>query len=85
MTHDPNVKTIENATPDDVLPGDHLTWETTRKVNGVTVKDRREGTAYSRDDYGDWHTMGGGLLTGRMVSGVTLTIRRTVASKESAL
>lgn len=75
--HDPNVKIIENATRDDVRPGDHLirahVWETC----GVTVTDRREGIAHYRDDEGDWRTKEGMWLTHREGEDTTLTIRRT--------
>ena len=41
----PDVKTIENATGDDVRPGDHITWEQTEVRKGVTRTVRREGIA----------------------------------------
>ena len=68
-------QTIENATLDDVRPGDHLTWKWVQEIDGVTVKSSHEGIAHHQDEYGDWWTEGGMWLTS--VGAGTLTIRRT--------
>ena len=83
MTHAPNVKTIENATRDDVRPGDHIVWEQTEVRKGVTRTVRREGIAHHRDSFGAWWTEDRGLITNS--EGIALTLRRTVTSEESAL
>lgn len=71
-----NVKIINNATRDDVRPGDHLTWaRTTEYSGGVTVTERREGIAHERDWDGDWLTKGGLWITDGEGEGITLTIR----------
>ena len=75
---DPNVKTIENASTDDVHPGDHLTRARVWETCGVTVTDRREGIAHHRNDEGDWYTKEGMWLTNSEGKDTTLTIRRTV-------
>lgn len=85
MTHDPNVKIIENAYKSDVRPGDHVTWEKTRRMGGGTITERREGIAHHRDGDGDWWTKDGMWITCGEDPRVTITIRRTVASEESAL
>lgn len=85
MTHDPNVKIIENATRDDGQPGDCFDSEWTTELNGVAITIRRKGIAHHRDKWGDWETAEGGLLTEGEGTGVTITIRRTVTSEESAL
>ena len=77
-TADPRVETIENATRDDVRPGDHITWEEAETTCGVTRNTRREGIAHHRDSLGDWVTAEGGWLTVGEGEGVTLTIRRPV-------
>ena len=76
--NDPNVKIIEHVTRDDVRPGDHLVWESTREKDGVTITERREGIAHHRDSFGDWWTEGGAWLTLGEGEGVTLTIRRPI-------
>lgn len=83
--NDPTVQILENATRDDVRPGDHMVWESSETEYGVTIMTRREGIADYRDALGNWHTKYGGDIT--MVEGddITLTIRRPVTSKESAL
>ena len=70
-----NVQIIENATRDDIRPGDHVTWEWTREAGGVTITERREGIAHHRDSFGDWWPEKGWWITNG--EGVTLTIRRT--------
>lgn len=85
MTHDPNVKTIENASLRDVRPGDHIIWEDTWECRGVTRTVRREGIAAYQSPTGDWYTADGMNITSGEGEGTTLTIRRTVANKESAL
>lgn len=81
----PTVKIIENASLDDVRPGDHITWDLTWTHRDVTLTNRREGIACHRDEFGDWWGKDGGCITVDGQAGATLTIRRTVASKESAL
>lgn len=77
--NDPNVQIIENATRDDVRPGDHITWELNKRPDGATITERREGTAHHRDSFGDWWTDEGGVwLTLGAGEGVTITIRRPV-------
>lgn len=77
-TSDPTVKIIENARLDGVRPGDHLVWEHTREVDGVTTTVRREGVAHRRDEHGTWWTKDGMWITTGEVKDTTLTIRRTV-------
>ena len=72
------------AARDDVRAGDYVIWETVENYDGITVTVRRQGIARRRNDYGDWFTEGGAWLTEVGFAG-TLTIRRTVTSKESAL
>ena len=72
----PDVKTIENATGDDVRPGDHITWEQTEVRKGVTRTVRREGIAHHRDSFGAWWTEDHGLITNG--EGIALTLRRPV-------
>ena len=72
--NEPNAQTIENATPDEVRQGDHITWEETDTRKGVTRTVRREGIAHHRDSFGEWWTEGRGLITN--CEGITLTIRR---------
>ena len=80
---EPNMQIIENASLDDVCPGDHVTWEEDRVYHGVTAFERHEGIAHHRDSSGDWCTEEGAWIT--CGEGTTLTIRRTVTSEESAL
>ena len=73
----PDVKTIENATRDDVRPGDHITWTRVWERDGVAVKIIYEGIAHHRaDDDNDWWTKGGMYITNGEGDGTTLTIRR---------
>ena len=81
--NEPNAQTIENATPDEVRQGDHITWEETDTRKGVTRTVRREGIAHHRDSFGAWWTEDRGLITNS--EGIALTLRRTVTSEESAL
>ena len=76
-----NVKIIENASLDEVRPGDHLTWEHTREVDGVTVTVRREGVAGARYGNADWYTKDGMWITEGEGEGVTLTIRRPITKE----
>ena len=76
--NDPNVQVIENATRDDVRPGDHLILETPRMWRDATITTRREGIAHHRDGDGDWCTDDGVWLTDFSDDSGTLTIRRTV-------
>ena len=78
ITPTPKVQTIENATLDDVRPGDHLDWEWTRVRNGVTITSQRVGIAYHRDSDGDWWAVEGGWLTQGEGKDITLTIRRPI-------
>lgn len=69
---------IENATLDDIRPGDHLTWTRVQAIDGVTLTIRREGIAHHRDGGGDWRIASGYWLTDGEGEGITITIRRTV-------
>ena len=80
--NDPNVKIIENATRDDVRPGDHLTWEWTDERGGLIYLERRGGTAHFRDEGGDWRTKDGQWITHGESEDITITIRRRIVSKE---
>ena len=71
-------KIIENATRDDVRPGDHLTWERVTTESGVTRTVRLEGVAHHRDNDGDWCTEEGRWITAGEDQHTTLTIRRPV-------
>ena len=79
--NEPNAQTIENATPDEVRQGDHITWEETDTRKGVTRTVRREGIAYRRDSFGAWWTEDRGLITNG--EGDTLTIRRTALNGDA--
>lgn len=79
--NDQNMQIIENATLDDVRPGDHLVWEYAREVDGVTITVRREGVAGARYGNADWYTKDGMWITDSR-QGDTLTIRRPI-TKES--
>ena len=70
------VQVIENATRADIRPGDHITWECPREMDGVTVTERHEGIARFRDEGGDWWTDEGMYI--KTDDAATLTIRRTV-------
>ena len=76
---DPTVQTIENATCDDVRPGDHITWTRVKEIDGVIITERREGIAYHLDSEGDWWAQDGVWLTFGEGEGITLTIRRPAA------
>lgn len=69
-------QTIENATRDDVRPGDHITWTHVEEIDGGTITERREGIAYHLDSEGDWWAEDGTWLTDGEGEGITLTIRR---------
>ena len=84
--NDQNVKIIENATRDDVRPGDHVVWERPVAERPVAERDatttlRREGIAHHRDHYGDWCTKGGMWLTDLAGEGTTITIRRPITKE----
>ncbi len=81
---DSNVKTIENATLDDVQPGDHITWKEARVYHGVTAFERHAGIAHHRDWTGDWCTEEGAWITCGGGKGATLTIRRAVQDLPTA-
>lgn len=72
------VQTIENASLDDVSPGDHITWTRVWERDGVAVKIIYEGIAHHRGDDDDWWTKGGMYITNGEDEGVTITIRRPV-------
>ena len=79
-TSDPTVKIIENASLDDVCPGDHITWEVTETIRGLTNTARREGIAHHRDAFNNWRTKDGDCITlseGES-EGVTITIHRPI-------
>ena len=80
-TTEPRMQTIENATLDDVRPGDHVTWEDTWECRGVTRTVRREGIAAYQRPTGDWDTADGMNITPGEREGVTLTIRRPVQER----
>ena len=74
-----NVQIIENASLDDVVPGDHITWERVRgRMGAVTMLERREGIAHHRDKDGDWYTENDVWLAGLGGADVTITIRRPI-------
>ena len=75
-----NVQVIENARLDDVQSGDHLTWEHTREVDGVTITVRREGVAGARYGNVDWYTKDGMWITDSR-QGDALTIRRPITKE----
>ena len=68
------VQVIENATRDDVRPGDHITWMCVEEIDSVTTKHHREGIAHHRDRDGDWRAKDEACIT--IGEGTTLTIRR---------
>ena len=78
--NDQNMQIIENATLDDVRPGDHLVWEYAREVDGVTITVRREGVAGARYGNVDWYTKDGMWITDSR-QGDTLTIRRPITKE----
>lgn len=75
-----SVQTIENATRKDIIPGDHITWEATETIRGLTKTARREGIAHHRDVFNNWRTEDGDCITVGVDEdeGVTITIRRTI-------
>lgn len=81
---DSTVQVIENATEDDVRPGDHVTWENTWEERGSSVTVRREGIAAHRGTYGDWYTQKGAWVAGLDGANATLTIRRTLPAQEAS-
>ena len=78
QTNDPNVKIIKNASLEDVLPGDHLTWEWVMVHGGLTMTNRREGIASYQNVSGDWWTAEDMSITEGNEDDTTLTIRRAV-------
>lgn len=80
MSTDTNTKTIENAHPDDIQPGDDITRVSVYKMGGVTVKSYREGTAHHLDAQGTWRTEEGGWISWGEdeEEDTTITIRRPV-------
>lgn len=72
----PDVQVIENASLDDVRPGDHVVWEKTWVVRGVTCTEIREDVAHHLDSAGDWCNEDGMWITGGEGEGITITIRR---------
>ena len=72
------VQTIENAHPDDIRPGDHITWVYVSKIGSVTFKSYHEGVAHHRDEWGSWCTEDGVWIAGSEDEdeGTTITIRR---------
>lgn len=76
-------QTIENASLDDVRPGDYVVWEeSSEEDRGVTRTVRREGIAHHRDISGDWCTEEDLWITDG--EGTTITIRRPIEAKEAA-
>lgn len=74
-----DVQLIENATRDDVRPGDHIIWERVRgRIGAATMLERREGIAHHRDKDGDWYTENDVWLAGLDGNDATITIRRPV-------
>ena len=73
---EPNVKVINNATRNDVRPGDRLLRRDVGQCGDVTVVETREGTASYRNVHGDWFSADDIWLTDGEGEGVTLTIRR---------
>ena len=80
--NDQNMQIIENATRDDVRPGDHIIWEQTWTVYGMTTTQRREGVANIRDNNGDWRTERGAYITNHWASNDTITIRRPITKED---
>jgi len=74
----PDVQVIENASLRDVRPGDHVVWEKTWVVRGVTCTEIREDVAHHLDSAGDWCNEDGMWITGGEGDGTSITIRRTV-------
>lgn len=72
-----NVKIIENASLDDVVPGDYLIWECVSESGGVTDRSIREGIAHSQDMDGEWYSKEDVWITDHLGDS-TLTIRRPV-------
>lgn len=80
--NDQNMQIIENATRDDVRPGDHIVWEHTETFRGVTRTVRREGIAHHREQLlDDWVTGDDGLITDGEGEDITLTIRRPITKE----
>ena len=79
--NEPRIQVIENATRDDVRPGDHLTWTRVREHGGVITKTSREGIAYRCDRDGNWHPEGGAWITWGEGEDITLTIRRPITEE----
>ena len=79
--NDPTVQIIENATEDDIHPGDHVIWSTTWESRGLTSTRLREGIAHRRDGFGNWRTVGGACLTDGSGEGITITVRRATPAE----
>lgn len=77
-----NVQVIENASPEDVRPGDYIAWETRHTGSGSTLTMRREGVARHRGAGGEWRTEDGGLLTEEEYENTALTIRRPITEED---
>ena len=75
-----NVQVIEKARLDDVLPGDHITWECSREWRGADTYERREGIAACRYGNADWYTKDGMWITDSR-QGDTITIRRPITKE----
>ena len=76
-----NVQVIEKARLDDVLPGDHITWECSREWRGADTYERREGIAARQTTFGDWRAERGAYLTCGEGARTTLTIRRPITKE----
>lgn len=79
---DRNIQVIENASSDDIRPGDYVIWEWVWERRDTIRAERVEGVAHHRDTYGNWHTVRGMWVAGAAGERTTLTIRRPI-SKEN--
>ncbi len=77
------VQVIENASLDDVRPGDHVVWEKTWVVRGVTCAESREDVTHRLDSAGDWCNEDGMWITGGEGEGITITVRRPALKGET--
>lgn len=71
-------KIIENASLYDIRPGDHIIWERTWMMRGVTGIEHREGTAHHRNQDDDWCTEDGMWIAAGEGEGIDLTIHRPI-------
>lgn len=71
-----NVEIIDNATLDEIIPGDTVIWKSTVNDFGVQTIYSREGTAHHQSKSGEWYTSNGGWITDGAGFSISITIKR---------